>query len=192
MKCLKTLGLAVIAAIAMVTLAASSASASTLEIGGVTQNKSVTITASEVPDSSMLLGTTSGGFANTCLESHLHFDTDDYTGFDTEGPIYALALASCTNEKVVVDKACRLSIAWTSGTNGTVTSSGAELTVPSPIGALNCKTGSGTDIGTLTGKASGSAVLDIKAVLNCGFLVPSAKWECEYFITSPQSLGVEP
>jgi hypothetical protein len=61
----------------------------------------------------------------------------------------------------------------------------AEVTVGSPFGNLTCKTGSGTTIGRLTGKGSGggAAILDVNAVLNCGFLVPSASWKGTYELT---------
>jgi hypothetical protein len=62
--------------------------------------------------------------------------------------------------------------------------------MPSPFGNLSCRTGEGTDIGTLTGKATGQATIDFKAVVNCGFLVPSSTWQGSYTITSPEGLGV--
>jgi len=32
--------------------------------------------------------------------------------------------------------------------------------------------------------------MDINGVLNCGFFLPSAKWEGTYTVTSPEGLGV--
>lgn len=51
-------------------------------------------------------------------------------------------------------------------------------------------TGEGVDLGTLTGVAIGHATLELKAVMNCGFLVPSALWGGTYVITSPTGFGV--
>lgn len=188
MKHLKILGLAAVAAMAMMAFAAS-ASATTLEVGGEAQNKAVELNAS-LSNSSALLQTTSGSFANTCTTSNVEGATTSFTP-TVSGPISSLTFTNCTTNPVVVDKAGSLSIAYSSGTNGTVTSSGAEVTVPSPIGALNCKTGGGVDIGTLTGVKAGNATMDINAVLNCGFLVPSATWTGTYSVTSPAGLGVE-
>jgi hypothetical protein len=82
-----------------------------------------------------------------------------------------------------------LEITWTGGTNGSVASERTEITVGSAIGTLTCVTGETTNIGTLTGKASGNATIDINAVLNCG-IIPSVKWETAYEVTSPSGLGV--
>jgi hypothetical protein len=87
-----------------------------------------------------------------------------------------------------VHKSGSLSIKWISGTNGTVTSSEAEFTTGSPFGTLNCKTGAGTHLGTLTGVASGHATVDINAALSCSGV--SSKWEAEWVITTPTGLGV--
>jgi hypothetical protein len=51
--------------------------------------------------------------------------------------------------------------------------------------------GTGTDVGTLTGVKEGTATMDINAILNCGFFLPSAKWQATYTVTNPANLGVE-
>jgi hypothetical protein len=193
MKYLKMLGLAAVAAMALMAIGAGTASATTLEVTGVTKNEPVTITASLLSGSSALLQTTSGAFANTCTESHvLGVTVAPYSGTRVGGPISSLSFTKCTSSPVVVDAAGSLSVEYTSGTNGTVRSSGAKVTVPSPLGGtLTCVTGENTDIGTLTGKATGFATMDINAVLNCGFLAPSSTWTGTYEITTPHALGVE-
>jgi hypothetical protein len=105
------------------------------------------------------------------------------------GAVSSLTFGSCT-KTVTVDKAGKLYVEYTSGTNGTVFSEEAEVTVLTPLfeAEVNCKTGTGTDIGTLTGVASGTATMDINAVLNCGFLLPSATWKGSYTVSS--ALGV--
>jgi hypothetical protein len=192
MKYLKMLGLAAVAAMALMAVGAGSASATTLTKTGVTQSTSVTITASLEPGTTALLATTSGGFANTCSESHVHGETvAPFSGAVIGGPITELSFSGCTTSPVVVDTMGSLSIERIGATNnGTVRSAGAKVTVPSPFGPLTCSTGAGTDIGTLTGSSTGAGTMDIKAVLNCGFLVPSAKWEGSYIVTEPHSLGV--
>jgi hypothetical protein len=191
MKYLKMLGLAAVAAMALMAVAAGSASATTLEKAGVVQTGAVEIKASLESGTSAKLQKTDGSFANTCTESSVEGKTTVFTGTAVSGPISLLTFKKCTTESVVVDAAGSLSIERIgSTTNGTVKSSGAKVTVPSPFGALTCVTSEGTDIGTLTGKASGQATMDISAVLNCGFLAPSATWTGSYVVTSPEGLGV--
>jgi hypothetical protein len=71
-----------------------------------------------------------------------------------------------------------------------VFSENAEVTVGTPFGTVNCKTGEGVSIGDLTGAASGNTTMHINGVLNCGFLLPSATWKGTYTVTTPQGLGV--
>ncbi len=161
MKYLKMLGLAAVAAMSFMAFAAGSASATTLEVNGVTQNQAVTITASA--DTSITLARTDGSFANTCTESHVHGETE--SPFTAAGEIRApltghkdgrpassgLSFGKCTNA-VTVHKPGTLDISHiASTTNGTVFSEEAEWTTGSPFGTLNCKTGETTHIGTLTG-----------------------------------------
>jgi hypothetical protein len=192
MKYLKILGLAAVSAMALAGIAAT-ASATTYEIKKVTQNKSVTFVASLEEGTSALVQTTTGGFASTCTSSKLSAETlSPFSANSIGGPITELFFSSCTNEKVEVHKPGSLSVAWKAGTtHGTLTSSQTEIRFPSPFGTLSCSTGAGTDIGVLTGVASGQATIDIKAVINCGFLVSSALWEASYVVTSPEGLGVE-
>ncbi len=194
MKYLKMLGLAAVAAMSFMAFAAGSASATTLELGSVTQNGPVTISGSL--DQSIKLSRTDGSFANTCLKSHFHGTTTTFTGPFVTGPLSTLAFEEC-ERPVTVHKAGALEVVHIAGTtNGTVYSENAEVTTGSPFGTLNCKTGATTHIGTLTAATTPPlnpgphATVDIGAVLNCGFLVPSAKWEGSYWITSPTDLGV--
>jgi hypothetical protein len=99
-----------------------------------------------------------------------------------------LSFGSCTHEKVVVDSNGTLSVENISGTtNGTVRSSGMKVTLPVTIfGSVvtaTCTT-ENTDIGTLKGVASGSATLEVNAVINCGSFAPSMKWEDVYVATT--------
>jgi hypothetical protein len=110
------------------------------------------------------------------------------------GPISTLSFSKCTHEGVVVDKPGTLSVEWINGTtNGTVCSSGAEVTVPvtifGSIATATCTTNI-TDLGTFTDVASGHAAMDVNGVLNCGSFLPSAPWTATYSVTSPEGLGV--
>ncbi|HEX6206458.1 MAG TPA: hypothetical protein VFZ29_11700 [Solirubrobacterales bacterium] len=190
---LKIVGLAALAATALTAFAASTASATTLEVNGVTQNSSVSLSGSAESGTSWTLARTDGSLANTCTTSNIEAATSSpFTGTKVTGAVSTLTLSGCS-ETVTVDKTGKLYVQHITGTtNGTVSSEEAEVTVKTPFGNhLNCKTGAGTDIGTLTGVSSGNATMDINAVLNCGFLLPSAIWKGSYTITSTGgSLGV--
>ena len=190
MKNLKTPGLAAVAAMALMAIGASGASATTFETNGALNLKDVVIEASA--EGSIKLEKTDGTFVNTCIESNLAAnDNTKTTGAAVEGPVVALGFANCANAPVVVDENGTLSIENIAGTtNGTVKSANAKVTVASPFGPLTCVTGGGTDIGTFTGKAAGLATIDIKAVLNCGFLAPSVIWRGAYTVTGGPN-GIE-
>lgn len=200
MKYLKMLGLAAVSAMAMMAVTAGAASATTLEVGGAAKNEKITISASLKAGTSAVLQTTSGASANTCTKSSVSGTTvSPFTGATVTGPLATLTFEGCEHP-VTVHKMGTLHVQHIAGTtDGTVSSSGAEVTVYTTLFGdyVNCKTGTGVDIGTLTGvtahqKTTGvkHATMDIKAVLNCGFFLPSALWEGTYTVTSPTELGV--
>lgn len=193
MKQLKRIAMASVATAALaMTVSAGSASATTIEVEGVTQNKTVLIRLSLALGSSTTLARTDGSLANTCTDSKIRGWTGpaSFTGTTVTTWANTLTFESCTRP-VTVHQAGILHIEHIAGTtDGTVSSSGAEVTVGSPFGTLNCKTGSGVDLGRLTGSAGGWAYLHLNAVLNCGFLVPSALWKGTYETTFAEGLGV--
>jgi hypothetical protein len=193
MKLTKILGVVAVAALALMAFA-SSASATTLEVKGVTQTGAVVIKGSIKSGTSALLTDTSGFFANTCTVSTVEGkDSTSQTGTAVVGPIEVLswgtAATPCTKGNPTVHSKGTLSVSSIGDTtNGTVVSHNAEVTVPSALGLLTCKTPSeGTDLGTLTGTSTGFATMDINAVLNCGI---TAKWTGTYTVTGPEGLGV--
>jgi hypothetical protein len=200
MKFTKILGVVAVAALALMAFA-STASATTLEKGGVKQAGVLTIEASLKTGTSALLTDTSGFFANTCTTSTvIGADSTSTTNSEKEntgpigGPISTLswgtAATPCTKGNPTVHAKGSLSVSWIKGTtNGTVSSSNATVTVPSALGLLTCITpAEGTDLGTLTGVAAGNATMDINAVLNCGI---TAKWTGTYTVTGANAaLGV--
>jgi hypothetical protein len=189
MKYLKTFGIAAVAAMAMTGFTASAASATILEWNGVTRHASVGISADLASGSFLVMTRTDRSFINTCAASWIQGTTvSPYSGSSVTAPVATMSYGEC-NRPVVVHKPGTLHITHIGGTNGTMSSSGAEATVGSPFGTLNCKTGSGVDLGTLTGVSSGSATLHVNAVVDCGFLVPSAKWEATYSLFG-NGLGV--
>lgn len=188
---LKLLGFA-LSALALMAIGAGTASATTLEVGGATKNESIEIQASlEIGESLKWTNTAGTVLTNTCTSSQLIGGTvSPFTGAIVSGPFGVMSFTNCVRT-VTVHKAGSFTIEHIAGTtNGTVRSVGAEITVGSPNGTMNCKTGEGTHIGTLTGVGAGAATLHINAVLNCGFLDPSTLWRGSYWITSPAGLGV--
>lgn len=202
MKHLQRIAASAFVATALLVIAGpGSASATTIEVEGVKQNQSVQIRLRVSIATSAVLSRTDGSLANKCKTSLIQTSTEkdegglgDYSGPSVTGVVSSLAFTEC-ERAVTVHKAGILHISHNAGTtNGTVSSSGAEVTVGSPFGTLNCKTGSGVDIGTLTGSSGGiiSSIteLHVNAVLNCGFLVPSATWIGTYEPTFGEAVGV--
>ncbi|HEY3434389.1 MAG TPA: hypothetical protein VGK41_01925 [Solirubrobacterales bacterium] len=188
---LKILGLG-LSVIALMGIGAGTASATTLVIGGSPSASPITITASIEPISTSYLSSTSGSLSSTCKESHFHGSAPNGTSSKVTGSISSLSFTKCDPAGVQVHKAGNLYVEYTFGTNGDVFSEEAEITVPTTAGiTANCKTGSGTTIGELEGVKSGHATLSLVAILNCGFLLPSAVWSGTYIVTSPTGLGVE-
>lgn len=190
---LRTLAIVALATAAIPVFAVSSATATTLEIGEATQNKAVTFTWSQESGLSSTLGRTDGTQTTTCTE----MDASGTTFSPFTGHIVAASISTLTfecNHEITVHKAGQFYFTHASGTTSAKTfMKGTELTVPTTLGfTVTCKTGEGTEVGTLTGVKSGSAKVDINAVLNCGFLLPSASWKGTFILTSPPGLGVSP
>ena len=194
MKFTKTLGVVFAAALGLMAFA-STASATTLEVGGVTQTGAITIQATLKAGTSLLHTDTVGNFLNTCTASTIQGrDSTRTTGTRVEGPIEVLSFGTtatpCTEGNPVVHSRGSFSIERIgTTTNGTVRWHNGDVTTFSSFGTLTCTTPpEGTDIGTLTGVASGSATLDVNAVLNCGPI--TTKLTGTYTVTSPGGLGV--
>jgi hypothetical protein len=188
MSQLKIIGLTLLATLAITAFAgAGSASATTLEVGGVPKNESVTITASLYQGGSVLLQDTAGVSQNTCTGSTIFGGSQSFfTSIYLTGYLTSLGFSGCMRP-VTVHNQGALKIYWTWGTDGTVSSEEAEITTGSPLGTLTCTTGSATHLGTLTGVSSGHATMHVNANIDCGI---SAKLVTTYKITSPTGLGV--
>jgi len=177
------------AAMALIALAAGSASATTLEINGVTQTGVVELSTSIVSGKSLIMRDTSGFSQNTCTTSVAKGSTETKTGTAVTGKLSSLTISGCTRT-VTIHKPGTLEIVWSDGTtNGTAYSEEAQITSGSPIGTLNCTTGATTHLGTLTGVKEGSAVIHMNALINCG-IIASMRWEAVLSVTSPGGLGV--
>ena len=196
MKHLKMLALAAMAVMALMAfVGASTASATTFTVTGVKQTAQITIHATLKTGTSTIIKDKNGTTNDTCTSSTMHYIVQ---GITTSGSISLWSrlsswiFGSCSHTTDVIAPG-ELGIGWISGTtNGTVSSSGAEVTVKSTVFGVSaiCKTGAGTTIGTVTGVTSGNATMDINATtLDCG-AVGTSSWTGEYIITSPHGFGI--
>ncbi|HET7418629.1 MAG TPA: hypothetical protein VFJ61_13485 [Solirubrobacterales bacterium] len=119
--------------------------------------------------------------------------TSHGTGKTVFGDVSKLTFTECTNGEPTdpVVKGGTLELHWTSGSNGTVTSSGAEVIIHKTlVGSCTFKTNN-TDIGQFTGGTP--AKLDIESAAipqeSTNFFCPtSATWKGSYTVTSPGTL----
>jgi hypothetical protein len=130
---------------------------------------------------------------DTCTASEIKGKIESAaSGSTVSGKVGTLTFGSCTHTTTVLAKGS-LSIAWNAGTGGTVSSWEAEVTVKSTVFGTSavCKTGAGTNIGTLKGAGSGEqATIDINAKVNCGIL-GLASLTGTYLLTEPTGIVVE-
>jgi hypothetical protein len=188
MKQLKTISLAALAALALTaSLAAGTASATTLEVGGVTKNESVTISGSLKSGTSAIFEDTSGISQNTCKKFEMHGATESpFSGVRVEGKATSWAYGEC-DRTITNHSPGRIYGEHIAGTtNATMFSKEAITTAGSPFGTLECVTGEGTHIGTVTGVASGHATVHVNAIIDCGI---SARLTATGTITSPTGIG---
>jgi hypothetical protein len=203
MKYVKMLGLAVVAAAALMAFAgAGTASATVL----CKNSESASSCNENYPSETELKSSLSAGTKAIlkteiktieCSKSTLSGKPEN-GGSATEtvkGPIAALAFEECNCEVKSLKKGT-VEIHWISGsTNGTVTATGAEVTVncSTIFGLVHCiYVTEKTDLGTLTG--GNPAKIDVKAVLpRLATSAPcsaTATWEATYEFTSPKPLFV--
>jgi hypothetical protein len=194
MKYLKILGLAAVAAMALMAFAGT-ASATELYSGATTLGKGTLIKASLEGSSVLSSGET---VLNTCTGGQF---TSEITNpgsatTTTSGPNITIDFENCANPVHTI-KTGTLEVHHIAGTdNGTVTASGAEI--GNTIFGTNCvyASNTGLHLGTLTGatKAGEDAILHVDATVSevgGRFLCPdTATWTATFRVTSPTPLHV--
>ena len=205
MKYLKMLGLAAVAAMALMAfLGASSASATVLcSKSGLTTtcSKEGKDYAAGTPlDASLKPGTkavlNASGIIDECSESTVKGSTANTGGaaetVHGEITVANLTWGKCTAEKTETVHAGQLEIHWIPGTdNGTVTAKEVAVTVKSA--GISCTYGAGTgiDLGTLVGGSPATLSIETEVTVTGGFLCPpKATWKAEYVVTEPTALWV--
>jgi hypothetical protein len=201
MKYLKILGLAAVAAMALMAFGAGTASAVKL----CKNNLSTTSCSEHYPigtvvegtlTGSAILETTGGSTLDTCTGSTVSGKTTNTaaTGEPVKGNIETLTWTGCTFPTATVTKGS-LTIHTITGTdNGTLTASGTEVTINTGFfGACTYGAGAATDLGTVVG--GNPAKITINAIVpltknESGLCPAEARWTASYTITKPTPLYV--
>jgi hypothetical protein len=175
------------------------ASGTTLAVGGVAQNKSVSLSATLEGGTSLIIKDEGGTTTDTCTVSELTGSTENratpettkFTGSTVVGGnLSALTFGACSHTMKTL-RSGSLHI----DASGNVFSMGAEITVYSTVFGISafCKTGTGTKIGTFTGTNDTSKhariTIDATNNMNCGILGNSS-WTGTFGLTSPTGLAV--
>ena len=196
MKYIKMLGLAAIAAAALMAfVGAGTASATTLTGSGGTILGEKT----EIKSTSEGKAVLDSLIGNIECESEVNGKTTNGggTGVSVEGKIEKLSFTNC-NSTVVVEAEGTLKITGEAGDKGDLFSSGAKVTVEKSGFHCIFET-SNTTIGTVTGSTvtKATATLDISANIprvggrSGAFCGSSAPWTGSYKVNTPDTLSID-
>jgi hypothetical protein len=197
MNHLKTLASAAVMALALLAITAASASATILTDGSGTQLKTGTSITAESEGKTILdppFGTIE------CSKSHIGGKTSNDGGGATTNvniTVETLSWSECNASMTVLAKGT-LSVEGTSGNNGTLFSTGTEVTT-SYLGFHCIFKTNNTKLGTVTGSANtkGNATLDIEATIprtggtSGSFCGSTAAWTGAYKFTSPSTMNID-
>jgi hypothetical protein len=187
MKYVKMLGLAAVAAMALMAfLGASSASATVLcktntdpcGAGWIYSGPLVT----SLQNGTSVLKSTGGSLEDTCTTSEV---TGSVSESEASGTVTGLTFTGCSKPTSVVNQDGTLTLE-----GNTLKATGFEVTVEA-VSGVSCvySANTGTTLGTFTG--GNPATTTINAVVNKksgSFLCPSdSKWEGTYVVTTPAS-----
>lgn len=196
MKHLKMLGLAAIAALGLMAfVGAGTASATTLFTDSaktIAYPVGTVIHSTLKPETSAKLTDTSGNVIATCTKSTTKGKIEgSNTGASVGGNIEVLTWEGCSQTTDNVNLGS-LSISWTSGTSGTVTGKGSNVTLSIFGASCTYGTGEGTTLGTITGGSAPELVINATLSKTAGsFICPSTgRWDAEYIVTEPHALFV--
>lgn len=194
MKYVKMLGLLAVAAAAFMAFAGT-ASADEVTVNGATYDGN--IVAEESPAGSHVTLTGPLGIKVQC-ESLVEGDIEVHgAGSHVAGEIDKLEFPNCTNNyKVTVTDPGALTAEATGGGNGTLFSTGAIVTIHTPLG-FNCGyETAATHIGNLTGSTTTNAKLDIVNALiprkfHSSLCGATGTWNGSYVVTSPANAVID-
>ncbi len=195
MKYLKLMGLAAIAAAALMAFAGTASATLLTGAGGATLGSGTKIVSEN--EGTVTLDPPFG--AIECNESKVDGSTTNAggTGVAVTGSISTLTFNKCNATVTVLNKGT-LSITGTGSNNGTLSSTGAEVTVEF-IGTHCIFKTNGTSLGTVTGSGTtgATATLDISATIprtggrSGAFCGSTAAWTGAYVVTEPDTLNID-
>jgi len=207
MKYVKMLGLAAVAAAALMAFVGASTASATVLCKTAGTSEGTTCPANQAYPAGTSIHAVNSGitkltteFLNIeCEESTVEGSTNN-EGSATEtvtGAISILTFSKCNCEVVVLKKGT-LEVHWTANTNnGTLTSSGAEVTAQCTvplIGKVHCiYATSATNLGTATGGAEATMDIssaDIPRLATSSLCDKTANWDATYKVTSPKPLFI--
>ena len=200
MRHAKMLGLLTVAAAALMAFAATaSATTGTDSAGGSLVEVGDTIHATNVGNTVL-----DGTINVTCKKSTVKDKTDGNHEATLEGTVETLTFEECGANTVTVVNKGTLAIhtfGASADGNGTLTSSGAEVTVQTHniLGTVHCiYVTSATDVGKLDGSNStgGTATITVDSVpiprkstdFGCG---STSEWTAEYTVSTPDYLAID-
>jgi hypothetical protein len=201
MKYLKILGLAAVAAMALMAFGAGTASATklcknNLSTTACSEHYGVGTVVEGTLTGSAVLETLGGSTIDTCTGSTMSGKTSNTaaTGEEVKGSIETLSWTGCTFPTSTVTKGA-LDIGHISGTdNGTLTATNTEVTINSGIFG-HCIYGApatGLDLGTVIGghppKITINAIVPL--IKGEGFCPTEARWTASYTVTKPTMFWV--
>jgi hypothetical protein len=195
MKYIKMLGLAAVAAMALMAFAGTASATDLTSPAGTVYEGEIVATA----ESSLTL---QAGFSTvTCTESTVA-GTPNSFGATVSGPITTLDFSNCPETTVTPEKNAEgnygtLSIAVDKkGPNGNLSGSGSRVKIVKSGVTCYYET-SNTPLGTLTGSSTTgkTATMDINATLKRGtgssfFCASEALWSGSYVVTTPHFLDI--
>jgi cytoskeletal protein CcmA (bactofilin family) len=201
MKYLKILGLAAIAAAALMAFAGSASATVLCANNASTTACSSKYAAGTVIESSLsasaTLETTGGTVLDTCTGGKVNGKVENAGSSTTtvSGKITSLTWEGCTKETKTLANG-ELEIHWISGTdNGTLTAKNTQVTVNGLFEGESCiyGAGAGTDLGTVVGGTNATLLISalVPRQTGSGFLCPAeTRWTASYKVTAPNPLYV--
>ena len=192
MKYAKMLGLLAVAAAALMAFAGVASATILTSPAGTTY----TSTIKAESEGSTTLHNSSLGISVTCTASTVEGKVESHGAASTAGgKISSLTFTGCGTNDVSVAKAGSLEIHSLGSGKGTLTSTGAEITINSTSIGISCTyTTNGTDIGVVTGGTPAKLAIASSTITRTGdsvFCGSSGLWTGNYKVTTPSTLLID-
>jgi len=202
MKYIKMLGLAAVAAMALMAFGAGTASATKLCTvntdpcpAGSTEPVETEIHATLTANTTAVLETSGGTVLDTCTESTVKGKTAKTaaaTGESVKGDIETLTWGNCTRT-TTTEAVGNLELHDAAGADGTLTATGTtEVTIDTIFGSCIYGTGTGLNLGAVKGGSPATLSINVGVPKISGnFACPATGiWTANYTVTKPTSLFI--